>query len=190
MINLVTMFWLLIVFFAVIGSLRGWTREVVATAGLILSLFALSQFGPTLVAFLGAPGDPNVPVSAEAARQRFYILSTIHLVIAFFSYQGPTLAGSRFAERLRIRDSLQDKLLGALVGAVNGYLIVGTIWAFLETNLAPDGTYPFDPAILIRPGFGAVSPASIVENLPLPLLAPYLGVLVVLVFLFVLIVMI
>lgn len=190
MINLGTMFWLLIIFFAVIGSLRGWTREVVATAGLILSLFALNQFGPTLVAFLGAPGDPAVPVSTDAARQRFYILSVIHLLIAFFSYQGPALAGSRLADRLRIRDSLQDKVLGAIIGALNGYLIVGTVWAFLEMNLAPDGNYPFSPAIMTRPGFAGTPAVSLVENLPLPLLAPYLPVLVVIVFLFVIVVMI
>lgn len=190
MINLGTMFWILIVFFAVIGSLRGWTREVIATAGLILSLFALNQFGGTLVAFLGTPGDPSVAASAEAARQRFYILTAIHLLIAFFSYQGPALAGNRLSDRLRIRDSLQDKVLGAIVGAVNGYLIVGTAWAFLEMNLAPDGNYPFAPTIMMRPGFAGAPVVSLVENLPLPLLAPYLPVLVVVVFLFVIVVMI
>ena len=36
--------WTMALFFAFIGFLRGWNRELVATAGIILGLFAL--FGP------------------------------------------------------------------------------------------------------------------------------------------------
>jgi uncharacterized membrane protein required for colicin V production len=45
MLSLGTLFWLMVLFFGIIGSLRGWTREVIATSGLILSLFAINQFG-------------------------------------------------------------------------------------------------------------------------------------------------
>lgn len=200
MIGLGTFFWLMVGFFALIGTLRGWTREVIATSGLILSLFTLNQFGFYLVSLLGAAADVAIPgVDTSAVRrQQFYILIIIHLLIAFFSYQGPALAGRRLGERLRIRDSLQDKVLGAIVGAINGYLIIGTLWSFLEyqvtapglwTLLPPGVPYPFDAAILTRPGPG--SPLfSLIDNLPLPLLSPYLPFLVVIVFLFVIVVMI
>lgn len=190
----------MVAFFALIGTLRGWTREVIATAGLILSLFTLNQFGFFLVGLLGATADAIAqgadPIPIR--RQQFYILMTIHLIITFFSYQGPALAGARFGERLRIRDSLQDKVLGAIIGALNGYLIIGTLWAFLEYQITASSTwarlpfgipYPFDPATLTRPGAEAAV-NSLIENLPLPLLSPYLPFLVVIVFLFVLIVMI
>lgn len=197
MIGLGTFFWLMVAFFALIGSLRGWTREVVATAGLILSLFALNQFGYFIVSLLGARADPAVVSPDAVRRQQFYILSLLHIAIAFFSYQGPALAGARVTDRLRVRDSLQDKVLGAIIGAINGYLIFGTLWAFLEYQVQPGGytllppgiPYPFDTTTLVRPPAG--SPIySLIGRLPLPLLAPYLPFLVVIVFLFVLIVMI
>lgn len=199
MIGLGTLFWLMVAFFALIGAMRGWTREVIATSGLVLSLFALNQFGGLLVALLGAGAQVNAnPVDITSIRrQQFYILAIAHLAITFFSYQGPAFAGRALADRLRIRDSLQDKVLGLVVGALNGYLIVGTLWAFLEYQVGADGftrlpvgvPYPFDPAALTRPGVENVV-NSLIEKLPLPLLAPYLPLLVVVVFLFVIVVMI
>jgi uncharacterized membrane protein required for colicin V production len=200
MINLVTVFWLMVGLFALIGALRGWTREVIATAGIILSLFALNLVGPIFVSFLGVTADPAVSIDGEAVRRRqFYLLALIHLIITFVSYQGPVLAGSRLVDRLRVRDSIQDKVMGALVGAINGYLVIGTLWSFLEYVVGPGGgyvpltpgvNYPFDPSVLIRPGVGGMPPAALVSRLPLPLLAPYLPYLVVIVFLFVIVVMI
>lgn len=192
MLSLGTLFWLMILFFAVIGSLRGWTREIIATSGLILSLFAINQFGNLLLGF--APTSGAIPPE----RQRFYYLAILHLVIAFFSYQGPTFAGSRFGERLRVRDNFQDKLLGLIVGALNGYLIIGSLWSFLEYRIQSAGqwlrlpageAYPFDMSILARPDV-AMGLDALMGRLPLPLLAPYLPFLVVIVFLFVIIVMI
>ncbi|WP_420629936.1 CvpA family protein [Candidatus Leptofilum sp.] len=192
MLSLGSLFWLMILFFAIIGSLRGWTREVIATSGLILSLFAINQFGNL---FLGiVPSGGAIPPE----RQRFYYLAILHLLIAFFSYQGPAFAGSRFGERLRVRDTFQDKLLGLIVGALNGYLIIGSLWSFLEYRIQAPGQwirlldnefYPFDPAVLVRPNV-AGELGTLMTRLPLPLLEPYLPFLVVIVFLFVIIVMI
>ena len=191
MLGLGTLFWLMVLFFSIIGSLRGWTREVIATSGLILSLFAINRFGNLLLGF--APTSGNIPLE----RQQFYYLAFLHLVIAFFSYQGPAFAGSRFGERLRVRDNFQDKLLGLVVGALNGYLIIGSLWSFLEYRIQSPGSwqrlvtceYPFDPNVLICPAATA-GLDSLIGRLPLPLLAPYLPFLMVVVFLFVIIVMI
>ncbi len=201
MISLQTIFWIMVGFFALIGFLRGWTKEVIAASGLVLSLFAVNQFGVFIVSLLSnAPTDPALSTDPYAPlRQQFYVLAVLHLIIAFFSYQGPTLAGQLTGGRLtaRLRATLQEKLLGAIVGGFNGYVIVGTLWCFLEYRLVSAGTYErlarnvpyaFNPATLLRPDFDAV--ASLVEKLPLPLLAPYLPILIVLVFLFVIVVMI
>ncbi len=199
MISLGTVFWLMVAFFALIGTLRGWTREIIATSGLVLSLFALNQFGFFLISLLGAAAvtSPDVVDITGIRRQQFYILTAVHLTIAFFSYQGPALAGRTLGDRLRVRDSLQDKVLGALVGAINGYLIIGTLWTFLEFQVGAGGytrlpvgeSYPFDPISLVRPAVDSQL-VSLIEKLPLPLLSPYLPFLVVVVFLFVIIVMI
>ena len=161
MISLGTWFWLMVAFFALMGMMRGWTREIIVTSALILSLFFLNQFGAQLVSLMGSVNDPAILAADPnvARRRQFYVLTIAHLFFTFWGYQGPTLAGSRLGDRLRVRDSLQDKVLGAIVGAVNGYLIIGTIWAFLEYATTGPGqwqllnaNYPFDPAVLIRPG--------------------------------------
>ncbi|MCP5100090.1 MAG: hypothetical protein GY943_31440 [Chloroflexi bacterium] len=200
MISLGTVFWLMVSFFSLVGALRGWTKEVVATSGLILSLFALNQFGAELLGFLnGATGAANAAGDVlPIERRHFYAFAIFHLVIAFFSYQGPALAGRRIGERLRVRDNLQDKVLGAIIGAINGYLIIGGIWAFLEyriveasnwVRLNPGVPYPFDLTIITRPEVDSAL-ASLMNNLPLPMLASSLPILVVAAFLFVIVVMI
>jgi hypothetical protein len=179
-----------------VGALRGWAREIVATSGLVLALFIINQFGFLILSFLGqtpaALGD-----STLAQKRQFYIYTLIYLFLAFFSYQSPRLSGT-ISSRLRPRDTIQDKLLGAIVGGVNGYLIAGAIWAFLEfTNTAatqwvqlpPGVPYPFDPTLIVRPEVGSTA-ANLVMRMPIPLLAPYLPYLMVLMFLFVIIVMI
>jgi len=200
MISLGTFFWLMVSFFSLVGALRGWTKEVIATSGLVLSLFAINQFGAQLVGILGSVGNAAAAASetVPVERREFYILSIVHLTITFFSYQGPTFAGRRVGDRLRVRDSVQDKVLGAIVGAINGYLMVGTVWAFLEYRvlgannwiaLNPGVPYPFDPLVLARPAIDSTL-LSLIGNLPIPLLAPFLPYLVVAAFLFVIVVLI
>jgi uncharacterized membrane protein required for colicin V production len=191
MISLTTFFWIMVIFLALIGSMRGWTKEVITTSGLILSLFTINQFGNYLTAMVGGAATDTEMIR----RQAFYWFTALHLFIAFFSYQGPAFAGTRLTDRLRVRDSFQDKLMGFLVGGVNGYLIMGSILAFLEfqlqapatwVRLPPGVNYPFSAETIIR----ATQVDSLMSNLPPPLLAPYLPILVVIVFLFVIVVMI
>jgi uncharacterized membrane protein required for colicin V production len=192
MISLVTTLWIMIALFAVVGMQRGWTRAVIATAGLVLSLFAINQFMPIV---FNALGYFDQGFDDTVWRREIMILAGLHLFIAFFSYAGPTMAGGRLSGRLSIRDNIQDKILGILVGAVNGFLVVGTLLSFLQYHLTREGwvptdpmPYPFPEEILRR----TVQINEISEYLPIPLLTnnPYLlPILLVLLFLFVLIVM-
>jgi len=191
MIGLVTTLWIMIGFFAIVDMQRGWTRAVISTSGLVLALFAINQFGPFL---FNALGHYNEGFNETIWRREIFILSAILLTIAFFAYAGPAFTG-RLAGRLAIRDNIQDKLLALLVGAVNGYLAIGTLISFLEYRLTNEGwvattpaPYPFPPDILIR----TEQVDAISKWLPIPLLTsnPYiLPILLVLVFLFVLVVM-
>lgn len=197
MISLVTTFWIFVFLFGFVGTMRGWTREAVVTASVILALFTINQFSSTMFGFLNFNNAAAQPTDA-VWRQQFYILTAILLVIGFFGYQGPTLAASRVGDRLRLRDNVQDKVFGFLVGGLNGYLIVGSIWSFLEyyiraasdwVRFPPNVGYPFNPEVITRP---APEIAAIIDNLPIPLLtqSPFiLPVLLVLVFLFVLVVL-
>jgi len=205
MISLSTIFWICIIFFGIVGALRGWAKELVAAAGLVLSIFTLNTFGPTILDTLGwadaaaAPFDSNIIL-----RRQFYLLSIIHLIIAFFSYQGPKLSPG-VGNRLKRADNVQDKLLGWIIGSINGYLLVGQVIAFLEYRVQRDpattgydfiqlpynAPYPFDPITITRPVDIATN--AVYQYLPLsvlgstPLLLPLLMVILFLVILIVII---
>ena len=181
MLSLESIFWIFIIFFGMIGALRGWAKELVAAAGLVLSLFALKTFGAPLLNIVGM-ADPaaNVIEPNVVLRRQFWILTSIHLFIAFVSYQGPTLA-SGVGARLRRSDSVQDKLLGWIFGTINGWLIVGTIYSFLEFRVQQSGItggfefsrlvgnqgYPFDASTITRPAEALTM--NIFQYLPLGL---------------------
>jgi len=188
MLSLTTAFWVLVILFAIVGMMRGWTKEIVVTASVVLALFTINQLMSPLFAFIG--WDNNINQPPEIRRWQFFIMSAFILLLAFVGYQGPTLARSRVGDRLTRRDNLQDKLLGFFVGALNGWLIVGSIWSFLEFKIigantwlryTPDIPYPFDPTRITRP---APELATIIDNLPIPVLtqSPYILLLLLIIF--------
>ena len=196
MLSLTTAFWVLVILFAIVGMMRGWTKEIVATASVILALFTINQLMSPVFAFIG--WDNNVIQPEEIRRWEFFLMSAVLLLLAFAGYQGPTLDRSRVGDRLARRDELQDKLMGLLVGALNGWLIVGSLWSFLEFRLVsannwvrfpPEIPYPFDLSRIVRP---PPELANIVNNLPIPVLtqSPYILLLLLIMFvIFLLVVM-
>lgn len=196
MLSLTAAYWIMVLLFAFVGMMRGWTKEVVVASSSVLALFTISQFMSTIFGFIG--WDNTLVPPPELRRWEFFVMSIFLLSLAFFGYQGPTLARSRVGDRLSRRDNLQDRLLGFLVGGLNGWLIIGSIWSFLEFKLVsasnwlrytPDVPYPFNPANIVRP---APELAPIIESLPVPVLtqSPYiLPLMLVVVFLFILVVL-
>ena len=72
MISLSVLFWITVGAFALVGALRGWAREIVATSGLILGLFIINQFG---FAFISAVGWTEQGMgSAELAHPTIFCL--------------------------------------------------------------------------------------------------------------------
>ncbi len=134
-------FFCFVVLFAVIGAMRGWAKEMMVTASVVLGLFiitVLETYVKGLVQTFAEPGSSG----------QFWMRVAIIAILAFFGYQTPNLpklGGDRFA-----RERLQDSLLGVVLGALNGYLIVGSIWYFLaQANyqaisyiIPPDATTP------------------------------------------------
>jgi hypothetical protein len=150
MIELYSMMWVIAAFAAVLGFLRGWNKELVVTAGAVLGMFMLFQFDSLLrgVVLMSLPRD-----------QVFFIQAGLFMLVVYLSYQ-TRMAG--FGER---RDSgVQSGILGGLVGFLNGYLIMGTLWYFLDIN-----EYPLSPMIL-APGPNSPS-AQNVGTIPMVLLS-------------------
>ncbi|HSM57062.1 MAG TPA: CvpA family protein [Candidatus Sulfomarinibacteraceae bacterium] len=184
MVSLQFVFWFMVIFFALIGYMRAWQREVIALTGLIASIAALITFGESITrlvgALTGAVQDPNDLFALR--RQQFWIQAIFHSLVAFFSYQvvariAEQATGGRLGERLR--GDLEKRILGALIGAINGYLVIGGLWGFLEYQLTANGyvrlqpgePYPFDPSVIVRPDITAAA-ASLTEYLPMGLFSP------------------
>jgi hypothetical protein len=138
MVSLPVLFWMFIILFASIGSMRGWARELLVTFSAILGLFILS----VLTSYV--PFIKNMATTSPSTL--LWLQISVIVSLAFFGYQTPNiqrLAGqNRFA-----RDRLQDILLGIFLGALNGWLIIGSIWYFMNA-----ANYPFKIITAPTPG--------------------------------------
>jgi hypothetical protein len=123
MVSLVVVFWMYVILFAIIGAMRGWARELLVSFAVILALFILTVL------------ENFVPFIRDTLRNLppalFWLRTGLVIAMVFFGYQTPNIprlaAQNRFA-----RERLQDILLGVFLGALNGYLIAGTIWFYLH----------------------------------------------------------
>jgi hypothetical protein len=142
-------FWCLVVLFAVIGSLRGWAKELLVGCALVLALFInllIDKYASSLLATL-------------TVQEVFGVRAGVFCVLAYFGYLTPRLPwipGERF-----MRDRLQDWLLGIVLGAVNGALLVGSIWFFLHR-----AGYPFPGLESARMGASSPDVAAMMKYMP------------------------
>jgi hypothetical protein len=185
MISLQFLFYVMVFFFALVGYLRGWQREVLAMSGLVGCVAALMQFGDAIVRLVtsltGAAQEAAVNPDA-LRRQEFWIQAIFITLVAFFSYQVVTrianqATGGRLGERLR--GGLERRIIGGMVGAINGYLLIGSLWGFLEyqitdlgyVRLPPGVPYPFDSTVILRP-IADSSAAALAGMLPMGIFSP------------------
>lgn len=119
-------FGLLVVLFAVIGSLRGWAKELLVSCSLVLAMFVNMLLDKYASGLLSSLPPPEV----------FGVRAGVFAVLIYFGYLTPRLPWIP-ADRF-LRERLQDWLLGAVLGAVNGFLLFGSIWFFLHK-----AEYPF-----------------------------------------------
>ena len=150
MIQLSTFMIMMMGLFAIIGFLRGWTKELIAMAGLVLALFTIKQFEALLID----------PLTQGEQGSKFYLQAFILLSMAFFAYQTPPETLARGEVSSSNREGFQDGILGALVGAFNGYLLIGSLWWYMD-NLQ----YPLSP--LIDPAAPGTASESFIDLLPL-----------------------
>src|SRR5690606_11732369 len=109
--------------------LRGFSKESIALAGIILALFTIVQF-ESFFDQLGA----NAGLS-----QIFYLKALFLIGVTFFAYQTPP---DRFIKGKSMRDNWQNRILGGLMGGFNGYLTFGSLWYFMDQL-----QYPLSPHI-------------------------------------------
>ncbi len=124
MIEVTTVFWIFLIFFVLIGATRGWAKEILVTFSLLLALFLNTIFEQFL-------GDLFRAFQQQSLTFQFYFRIAILGLLAFFGYETPRL--SKLIENKSRRDRLENVLLGGVIGAVNGWLLVGSFWWYLNT---------------------------------------------------------
>ena len=128
MVSLVVVFWMYVVLFAVIGGMRGWAKELLVSFSVILAL----TFSTLLASYVPFIRDT---LQKDSPAIYFWLRTIILVLLVYFGYQTPNI--QRFAAKVT-RDKLQDTILGVVLGALNGYLIAGTIWFYMAA-----AGYPF-----------------------------------------------
>ena len=115
MMSIVYIFWMYVLLFAVIGAMRGWAKELLVAFSVITSL---------AVNLLLEKYIPLVRDLDKTSSSVFWIRTIILIALVYFGYQ--TVSIPRLASKAA-RERLQDALFGAVLGAMNGYFIAGTI---------------------------------------------------------------
>ncbi len=141
----IALLWTSVILLGLVGANRGWAKELLLTFGLVLSI-AINK----LVAFI-----PIVGALEEGNTSLFWIRLVITATLAFFGYQ-VVVSIQRLSTRSN-RERVQDSLFGAVIGAINGYLLFGSIWYYLHVMgyttlgfLPPvPGTLAGDAALLV-----------------------------------------
>jgi hypothetical protein len=154
MISILSVFWMFVILFGLIGAMRGWAKELLVIFSIVLALFLIYVM-ETFTAFMipfeevlaqvenltsGASfGSLPNPIQ-DQLKVQFWSRAAIVGLLAFFGYQTPRLAALR--EKAR-REKIQDVLLGAVLGLGSGFFIVGTLWFYMAA-----AHYPFSPNIM------------------------------------------
>lgn len=151
MMSILVTFWMFVALFGIMGALRGWTKELLVIFSMILAMFliyVLESFTDFVKPFSEVAGDLSkdmafsaIPVTEvrEELRTQFWIRAIVVIILAFFGYQTPGFAP--FREKAR-REKVQDILFGTILGLISGYLIVGTLWSYMDS-----AHYLFEPFI-------------------------------------------
>jgi uncharacterized membrane protein required for colicin V production len=179
MVSLSVLFYIFILIFALIGAIRGWAKEVTALFSTVLALFILTvlqSFIPAVKTYL-----QNSPVTSQVTF-RMVVVG----IIAFVGYQTPNLPVFMQSQQFK-RGQMQDVILGFLVGGLNGFMIFGSIWYFMD-----QGGYPF--TYVLAPIAGTPAGDAALQLIPLLppnwLVAPGIYFAIAISFLFVLMVFI
>jgi hypothetical protein len=139
MVEIQQLFLILIIVMGIIGMVRGFLKELGVTLVLVATLFALDRLIPIINGFIngggfGFLGLGPVPETQSTNNILFALFGAMMVGATYIAYQGETLAYEGNNPR-----GIVGALLGFLIGAVNGYLLFGTMWWLMNFY-----NYPFD----------------------------------------------
>jgi hypothetical protein len=130
--------------------MRGWAKELLVSFSVVLALttnHVLRRYIPIVV---------NLP---EDGTSLFWIRTIIVLTLVYFGYQ--TVARIPHLAARAVREHLQDMLFGIFLGALNGYLISGTLLFYLY-----QAKFPFDKVVIPPQGEILVQVQTLMNWMP------------------------
>jgi len=115
--------------FMLIGLVRGFLKELGVTTVMMFVLFFLSQFEPYLETGLSRALEVGAQYVAMDNRDLVKCWVFVLAVggAAFISYEGETLGFGGQPPR-----GPQRIVLGGVTGLLNGYLIMGSVWYYMD----------------------------------------------------------
>jgi hypothetical protein len=161
----------LVAFFAVAGIVRGFLKELGVTLVLVVTLFGLTRLASNMPRILDlATNLLQLPIRNWVDRAPiwllFYLIAMISML--FIAYQGYVIKYPGNEPR-----GVQGTLLSLMIGLINGYLGIGSLWYYIHTYEAPVralGLLQYDYTPLAQ---------RLLRVLPPQILEPYLPFLVV-----------
>jgi uncharacterized membrane protein required for colicin V production len=123
MVSLTVLFGIFVLLFAVIGAMRGWAKELLVTSAVVLALFIIQILETHIRPYYTA-------LMLQPPGTQFVTRALILVLLTFFGYQTPQI---RALQPKLARERLQDILLGFVMGALNGYLLFGSLWFYLHS---------------------------------------------------------
>ena len=148
----------LILTVGVVGAVRGVAKELGTGAVLALTLFALwfgwDQAGKFLVELVQQ--GPFEDLTAAQVQALYYTWAI--LIVAFIAYEGIVL---QFPLKLK---GILSNIFGYMIGLLNGYLVVGTIW-----NVTDLAKYYWPALKIVTPPFSDLN-ETILQWLPVSIM--------------------
>jgi uncharacterized membrane protein required for colicin V production len=142
MVSLSFLFWCFILLFAIIGMNRGWARELLLAFSLVIGICMVTL----MQEFLPAVDDL---VTDLLHGGNVILRSALLALAAFLGYRTPNLPRVSTSPRL-IRGSFADRLVGLTLGALNGFLLFGSLWFYMH-----HADYPFQS--ILSPDSGSAA---------------------------------
>jgi len=135
-------FGIIVFVFGLIGFGRGFLKELGVTTVLVVVLFFLSRLDPYLDSAMrkGIALVDSTVTAQQAQEIECWIMMFVIICTTFLSYHGETLAFPGY-----LSHGLQSMLLGLMVGCINGYLVAGTVWYYMDKYAYPVRWLGFDP---------------------------------------------
>lgn len=125
MIALVIVFLIFLIFFGIIGASRGWAKEVLVIASVILALAVISLLEDLL----------NLDRFVRSDIVWYWIRMFILLGLVLFGYRSPKV--QRISKATEKSAFVGDWILGLIMGIFSGYFVIGTAWYYSEIAKYP-----------------------------------------------------